>query len=98
MKFNEFLNTLPELKDIAVKISINSGETMVIKNIEWKTWSLRLLQWFLWDEQESSEKSPLENFCEFYNEWKQNPLWYHTTINFLNKYNLEWGKIEYLSI
>jgi len=97
MKFTEFLNTLPELIDKSVKITINWWESVQIDNIEWKTGSLRLLQWFLWDKKTTSDKFPLQNFCEFYQEWQSNPEGHHTTINFLDKYNKNWGSIEYIN-
>jgi hypothetical protein len=36
----------------------------------------------------------LENFCEHYEDWKQDPDWHHTTIAFLDRYNREGWKIS----
>lgn len=94
MKFTDFLNTLPELEDYAVEIVLDSGNNMIIENIEGKKGSLRLLQWFLGDESQKVESFPLENFCEFYDEWKSDPEWHHTTINMLDRYNKEWWVIQ----
>ena len=94
MKFTDYLNTLPELEDYAVEIVLDSGESMTIENIEGKKGSLRLLQWFLNGASQKVDPFPLENFCEFYDEWKSDPEWHHTTINMLNKYNEEGGVIR----
>lgn len=94
MKFIEFLDTLPELKDFSVEIDLDSGEKMLVENIEWKKWSLRLLQRFLDWKSVSTSKFPLEKFYEYYEEWKEDTLWKHKTINMLYKYNEEWGIIR----
>lgn len=94
MKFLEFLDTIPELQDFSVEIDLDSGEKMLVENIEWKKWSLRLLQWFLNWKSVSTNKFPLEKFFENYEEWKQDAFWKHKTINMLYKYNEEGGIIR----
>lgn len=47
MLFKEYLLSLPELRDTSIEITLSSGESMRIDNIEGKRGSLRLLQAFL---------------------------------------------------
>ncbi len=94
MDFKEKIATLKSLQDFAVEIRLNSWDSIVIENIEWKKASLQLLQNHLAWKREIKEKFNLKNFCEYYDEWKQNPEGHHTTINFLDKYNKEGGIIR----
>lgn len=87
MKFAEYIKSIPDLQDFNVEIKLKSWESLLIENIEWKKSSLRLLQKHLWWKDKTTENFPLESFCEYYEEWKYNPTWHHTTINFLDKYN-----------
>lgn len=93
MKFKELLNTLKPLQDFVVEILLNSWESLVVENIEWKKASLQLLQNHLNWKNSTKEKFPLENFCEYYEEYRQDPTGHHTTIAFLDRYNKEGWKI-----
>ncbi len=94
MKFVEYLETLPKLQEYKVEIILSTWETMHIQNRDWKRWSLQLLQNHLAGQIESTQKFPLEQFCENYEAWKQEPQGHHTTIAFLDRYNREWGRIK----
>lgn len=93
MKFSEILETLDPLHNFAVEIILTSGESIEIQNIEWKKASLQLLQHHLAWEESTKNKFPLEYFCEYYEEYKLDPKWHHTTIAFLDRYNNGWGVI-----
>ncbi len=94
MKFIDYITWIPELKNFEVEIMLSSWENIVVPNITWKQASLRLLQAHLWNDAETSQKFRLENFCEHYEDWKKDPEWNHTTINFLHRYNQEWWIIR----
>lgn len=91
MKFADYIATLPEIEDYEVEITLSSGESITIPNIQWKQASLRLLQAHLMGEDDYFD---LENFCEYYQEWKQDPNGHHTTITFLDRYNKEGWTIK----
>ena len=86
MKFIEKLQTLQNLQDFSVEIQLSSWESLVIENIKWKQASLQLLQNHLDWQDSTSEKFDIEDFCEYYHEWLENPDGHHSTIAFLNKY------------
>ena len=94
MNFKEKIASLNDLQDFSVEIKLNSWESLTIENIEWKKASLQLLQNHLNWKDSTQEKFDLESFCEYYEEYKQNPEWYHTTIAFLDRYNKEWWIIS----
>ncbi len=87
MLFSDHLSTLPEIQDIPVMITLSSGESMTIENVDGKRWSLRLLQAFLGEKSERTDHFPLEDFCEHYDAWQRDPDGHHTTINFVHQYN-----------
>jgi len=93
MNFKEKISVLNPLQDFSVEIKLKSWENLIIENIEWKKASLQLLQNHLDWNDSTTEKFELESFCEYYEEYKQNPEGHHTTIAFLNKYNREGGEI-----
>jgi phage terminase small subunit len=93
MNFKEKIASLNPLQDFSVEIKLNSWESLVIENIEWKKASLQLLQNHLKWKDSTNDKFNLESFCEYYEEYKQNPEGHHTTIAFLDRYNLESGEI-----
>lgn len=93
MKFNDFLDTLKPIEWYSVVITLENGEEMKVEHIEGKLWSLKVVQNFLDDNNQTSEKFDLTQFCEYYEEWKNDPDWHHTTINFLNRYNEIWWTI-----
>lgn len=93
MLFKEYLDTLNELKDFEIEIVLNSWELYLIENKIWKQWSLRVVQNHLWLNSETNEKIDLTNFCEFYEEWKQDKNT-HQTIGFLDKFNRVWGVLR----
>lgn len=94
MLFNEVLRTLPELEDYSVEIILDSWERTLVENVEWRQWSLRLLQAFLNWKNATTQLFPIEDFCEYYKEWLLDKDTTHNTINALNKYNEEWGIIK----
>lgn len=87
MLFADHLSTLPEIQDFAVSITLSDGASMTIENIEGKRWSLRLLQAFLGEDDERTDRFPIEDFCEHYDAWRSNPDGHHTTIAILSRYN-----------
>ena len=94
MNFKEKIASLKPLQVFSVEIKLNPWESLIIENIEWKKASLQLLQNHLNWKTQTSEKFNLEDFCEYYEEYKQDPEGHHTTIIFLDKYNREWGVIS----
>jgi len=90
MNFKELISTLKPLEDFSVGIRLNSWEELIIENIDWKKASLQLLQNHLDWKESTNEQFDLEKFCEFYEEYKQNPQGHHTTIAFLDEYNKQW--------
>ena len=94
MKFADHISTLSELEDYEVEITLSSGESMVIPNISGKQASLRLLQNHLWSEEQTSEPFDITSFCEYHQEWLEEPDGHHTTIAFLDRYNTDWGTIK----
>ena len=93
MKFTEVIEKLKPLQDYSIEIKLNSWESLVIENIDWKKASLQLLQNHLNWKDSTQEKFDLESFCEYYEEYKQNPEGHHTTIAFLDRYNKEGWEI-----
>jgi len=93
MNFKEKIESLNSLQDFSVEIKLKSWESLVIENIEWKKASLQLLQNHLNWKNETSQKFDLDNFCEYYEEWKKDPEGHHKTIAFLDRYNEEGGNI-----
>ncbi len=93
MKFSDALQKLSPLEDYSVKIRLQSGEELTIENIDWKKASLQLLQNHLWEDEETSRAFDLTQFCEFYDEWKNDPEWHHTSIAFLDRYNKQGWKM-----
>ncbi len=93
MTFKEKIASLNPLQNFAVEIKLNSWENLIIENIEWKKASLQLLQNHLNWKRSTQENFDLESFCEYYEEYKQNPEWHHTTIAFLDRFNREGGEI-----
>ncbi|MDQ7009438.1 MAG: hypothetical protein Q9M94_04080 [Candidatus Gracilibacteria bacterium] len=93
MQFKEVIEKLKPLQDFSVEIKLNSGESLTIENIEGKKASLQLLQNHLNGKNSTTERFELESFCEYYEEYKQNPEGHHTTIAFLDRYNEEGGEI-----
>ncbi len=89
MLFKDYIKTLSKIKNYLIEIELSSWEKILIENIPWKQASLQLLQNHLWDKKETKTKFNLKNFCEHYDEWRNNPDWHHKTINFLYKYNKE---------
>ncbi len=94
MKFTDHISGLPEVEDYEIEITLSSGEQILVPNIEWKRASLRLLQNHLAWAAENSKPFDLKNFCEYYDEWIEDPDGHHTTIAFLNRYNKEGGLIK----
>ena len=94
MKFTDHIAGLSPVEDYEIEIVLTSGEKIRVPNIEWKQASLRLLQNHLAWKSESLEPFEIQNFCEYYDEWKQDPNGHHTTIAFLDRYNREWGIIK----
>ena len=94
MKFKEIIDTIDELEDYPVEIKLSSWEVKVVSYVDWEKGSLQLLQHHLWERDEVTALFPLEYFCEFYEEWKNEPDGHHTTIAFLDRYNREWWVIS----
>jgi hypothetical protein len=94
MNFKEKIASLNPLQDFPVEIKLNSWESLIIENIDWKKASLQLLQNHLNWKDSTQEKFNLEDFCEYYEEYKQNPEGHHTTIALLDRYNIEWWSLS----
>ena len=94
MKFKELIDTFNEIEDYSVEVKLNNWEVMLVNYDDWDKWTLQLLQHHLWEKDEVKALFPLEYFCEFYEEWKNEPDGVHVTIAFLDKYNREWWIIK----
>lgn len=94
MLFKDYIKTLNPIEDYSIEIKLDSWEKMIVENIEWKQWSLMLIQNHLWNKEETKTKFNLKKFCEYYEEWRNNPNWHHITINFLYRYNNNWWVIR----
>lgn len=94
MLFKDYIQKFQPIKKYSVEILLDTGEKMIVENIKWKEWSLRLLQTHLWNKTETKTKFNLKRFCEYYDEWRNNPNGHHITINFLYRYNTKWWIIK----